>query len=284
MTFARRRPGRFLLATFVLTWAFYGALIWSGHSPYEMPWMLLLIAGGMAPSLVGVVLILLGDRADRRDFWRRAIGLRSISAGWWAFIASIFPLIYVAAVALDLARGGAKPGLDQGRALMTTPALLPLVAFISFLSGPWSEEFGWRGYLLDPLLARFGERRGSILLGLIWGFWHLPLYAMPATWHGQMGFRLEGFWAFMLLNVGLSLLMTRVHRATAGSLPAALFIHFAANFTSQLLAPVSDRVEVIRTLLILAVAIAVWSVRVHVGPKSSGTHRIVPPGLKEIEF
>ena len=82
-------------------------------------------------------------------------------------------------------------------------------------------------------------------------------------------------------------LRARIQTVLAGNFrrknKAALFIHFAANFTSQLLAPVSDRVEVIRTLLILAVAIAVWSVRVHVGPKVSGTHRIVPPGLKEIE-
>ncbi len=260
MTYAKRHPGYFLLAAFVWTWAFYGALIWSGHSAYEMPWMLLLIAGGMAPSLVGVVLIFLGDPADRRAFWRRALSLRSISAGWCAFIALIFPLIYAAGVAVDLALGGAWPGLDQWRALMASPALWPLVTFISFLSGPWSEEFGWRGYLLDPLIARFGEVRGSILLGLIWGFWHLPLYAMPATWHGQMGFRMEGFWAFMLLHVGLSLLMARVHLSTAGSIPAAMFIHFSANFTSQLLAPVSDRVEVIRTLLTLAAGVALWFV------------------------
>lgn len=253
---ARRSPGRFLLATFAWTWAFYGALIWSGHSAYEMPWMLLLIAGGMGPSLVAIVLILLGDPADRQEFGRRARDLRSMSPRWWAFILAIFPLIFAAAIALDLAFGGDSPGRDQWRALMASPALWPLVTFISFLSGPWSEEFGWRGYLLDPWLARFGRLRGSILLGLTWGVWHLPLYVMPATWHGQMGFRLEGFWTFLLLSVGLSILMTRVHTATAGSIPAAMLVHFAANFTSQLIAPVSDRVEVARTLFTLAVAIA----------------------------
>ena len=283
MTVTRRRTTWFLLATFVWTWTCYGALIWSGHSPYEMPWMLWLIAGGMGPSLVGVVLTLLGDPADRQDFWRRARGLSTISAGWWLFILLIFPLVFAAAIAFDLALGGTRPGLDQWRALMTSPALWPLVTFISFLSGPWSEEFGWRGYLLDPLLARFGRVRGSIVLGLIWGVWHLPLYGMPATWHGHMGFRLEGFWTFMLLNIGLSLMMTRVHLATGGSIPAAMFIHFAANFTAQLVAPVSDRVEVARTCLILAVAVVVWYVPGRGGAWAAAAQPIAAQKLERVD-
>lgn len=40
------------------------------------------------------------------------------------------------------------------------------------------EEFGWRGYLQEKLIGKFGLNRGLILLGLIWGYWHLPIGLM----------------------------------------------------------------------------------------------------------
>jgi membrane protease YdiL (CAAX protease family) len=40
------------------------------------------------------------------------------------------------------------------------------------------EEFGWRGYLQGKMLTKYGLRRGLVLLGLLWGYWHLPLVLM----------------------------------------------------------------------------------------------------------
>lgn len=247
----------FFAATFAWTWACYAPLALGGHNPYEMPWMVLLIAGGMGPSLVGVVMMLLTyDRAGRRDFWRRCFSPRRVGGPWWAVIVFLFPIIWAASIALDLAWGGSPPGLKQLTDLLAQPGMWPLAAFISLMSGPWSEEFGWRGFALDPLLRRFGPLRGSLLLGALWGIWHLPLYFMPGTWHAGMGLRLAGFWTFVLMNMGLALVMTWVYLGTGRSILTGLLLHFTANFTGQLVAPVSDRVEVTRSILILAVGFA----------------------------
>jgi membrane protease YdiL (CAAX protease family) len=40
------------------------------------------------------------------------------------------------------------------------------------------EEFGWQGYLNQKLLSRFGLNWGLILLGIIWGYWHMPIILM----------------------------------------------------------------------------------------------------------
>jgi membrane protease YdiL (CAAX protease family) len=247
----------FLAATFLWTWAFYSPIAAGGHSPYEMPWLVFFILGGMGPSLVGVVMILIrSGKEDRRDYWRRCFSVRQISLGWWGVILGIFPLIYSLSVVVDLALGGSTPGMDQLRALLANPLAIPLAAFISFMSGPWSEEFGWRGYALDRVIKPFGILPGSILLGLVWGVWHLPLYFMPATWHGQMGFQLAGFWTFMLHSVGLSLIMTWVYLNNNRSILAGMLMHFTSNFTGQLMAPASNRVEVTSTLLILAAGLS----------------------------
>lgn len=51
--------------------------------------------------------------------------------------------------------------------------LLPnfFLTFISF----FGEEYGWRYYLQPMLQKKFGNRLGVILLGSLWGIWHLPL-------------------------------------------------------------------------------------------------------------
>jgi uncharacterized protein len=235
----------FFVATFVWTWACYAPIAIGHHGPYEMPWTLLLICRGMGPSLVGAAMVLLTfEKERRRDFWRRSFSLRRIRLPWWGVILVTFPLLFAVSIALDLALGG------------TTPATIPLMVFISFLSGPWSEEFGWRGYALGPLLKRLGTIPGSCVLGLVWGVWHLPLYFMAGTWHAQMGFGLGGFWTFLVWSIGLSLLITWVYLHTNRSILAALLLHFTANFTSQLVVPYSDRVDVTRSLL-LAIGLAV---------------------------
>jgi membrane protease YdiL (CAAX protease family) len=69
--------------------------------------------------------------------------------------------------------------LGTGRQGLGTFALnygLTAVAF-SALNGlaAFGEELGWRGYLQDRFVARFGTPLGITLVGLAWGFWHLPL-------------------------------------------------------------------------------------------------------------
>jgi membrane protease YdiL (CAAX protease family) len=246
----------FFLATFIWTWAFYTPIVISSKSPYQMPWMILLILGGAGPSIVGVVMAMLtSEKGKRGEYWRRCFSLKRISGLWWVLIFLIFPLIYIVTILVDRATGAALPGMEQLKGLMANPITWPLAAFISFMSGPWSEEFGWRGYALEPLLKRTGNIRGSIIMGMLWGVWHLPLFFMPATWHGQMGFKLAGFWTFILMSIGLSLIMTWIYQNTNRSILAGMLLHFGSNFTGQLLAPISDRTEVVKSILYFVVGL-----------------------------
>lgn len=241
----------FFAATFIWTWAFYFPIAAGHHNPHEMPWLILLILGGMGPSLIGVILVLLTfDKERRRDYWRRCFSIRRIGLRWWLVIFCLFPLISALAIAIDVGLGGSLPGMEQLKSLIANPLTMPLAVFLSFMSGPWSEEFGWRGYALDPLMKKSGLLAGTVILGVIWGVWHLPLFFMADTWHAEIGFKLTGFWAFILLSIGLSLLMTWVYLNTGRSILSAMMMHFASNFTSQLLAPSSVRYETVYVLLV----------------------------------
>ena len=246
----------FFTATFLWTWACYLPIVLSGASQYQMPWMILLILGGMGPSLVGVALVFITyKREDRRDYFLRCFSIRRIRLAWWLVIILIFPLILIAVVATDRALGGGPPGLTQLESLLASPFTIPLAALRSFMSGPFSEEFGWRGFALEPLIKCLGIFPGTLLLGFLWAVWHLPLYFMADGWHAQMGFGLTGLWTFIVFNMALSLIMTWVYLNSNRSILSAMLLHFAVNFSAQLLSPYSERVELLRVLPMLAIGV-----------------------------
>jgi uncharacterized protein len=246
----------FFLATFAATWATYFTIVINGWDPYTMPGMVFLLIGGSAPSWVGVLMVLFTyDKAKRRDYFRRCISFKQIKLPYWAFIIFVFPLMFMLNISLNVMTGDSLPGMTNLKAFIAQPWIVPLALFMSFLSGPWSEEFGWRGYSLDPLLKRFGILRGSVILGFIWGIWHLPLFLMPQTWHGQMGFKFAGFWTFMIYSIGLAMMMTWVYLKTNRSILSGFMMHLANNFYGNLVLPYSDRVVVMQMVVILALGL-----------------------------
>jgi uncharacterized protein len=93
------------------------------------------------------------------------------------------------------------------------------------------EELGWRGYWLPRLQARFGALFSSILLGAVWGFWHLPLALTPGD------LRSETFFGWSVLGtVATAILFTWVYNHTQGSLFVALLLHTSTNVTGLFLA------------------------------------------------
>jgi uncharacterized protein len=246
----------FFTATIAATYITYFTIVLNGWSPYQVPGVILFLIGGSAPTWVGFLLVFSTyTRDQRRDYFTRLIPSR-IPGRWWLIIVLIFPLIYGIVYAFNLLIGGSLPGMEPLQAYITQPSVLPFVVLIGLGSGPISEEFGWRGFALDPLMRRFGRIPGTMLLGLIWGLWHLGLFFMPQTWHGQLGFAFSGFFTFVLSSIGLALVMTWVHLNTNGSILAAILMHFFSNFTSTALSPHSDQAEVINMVVLIVLGLA----------------------------
>jgi membrane protease YdiL (CAAX protease family) len=258
------RTALFFLLTFLWTWACYFAIILMKLDPYQGAGMVLLILGGCSPTFVGMIMAMATfGKEERISYLHRIIKPGRIKTAWWLFILFVFPVFFAAGIGINMMLGGTLPGMVNAKAILNNPVSFFPLLLLSFMSGPFSEELGWRGYALDKLLDRFGFVRGSLLLGLLWGIWHLPLYLMPQTWHGQMGFGLTGFWMFLLMSVGLSYIMSYVYLKTQRSILSAMMLHLMSNFTAQLMQEVSPRVEVLRSLFIFALgaALAVWLVR-----------------------
>lgn len=75
------------------------------------------------------------------------------------------------------------------------------------LAGPIPEELGWHGYALAGLQVRFSALWASLVLGVIWALWHVPLYFIEGTYQAEeVGWLTQRFWVFMMSIVFESIL------------------------------------------------------------------------------
>ncbi len=169
-----------------------------------------------APAIAALVVVLgYGGRAALGRFLKRLL-LWRLPWVWIAFILVVIPALPFAGAAL---KGGPVgfAGLDNG-----IGPLLGALAFMLVL-GP-IEEFGWRGVALPLLQRHMAPVWAGLLLGLIWGVWHLPAFFAPGTPQSDWGFV-----TFLVGAVSVSVILTAMFNAAHGSLLWAALFHFQLN-------------------------------------------------------
>jgi membrane protease YdiL (CAAX protease family) len=90
-----------------------------------------------------------------------------------------------------------------------------------FLAGAL-EELGWRGFLQPRLQQRFSALRASIVIGIVWGLWHVP---MILTGTGDF----TVFWEYLLNVIALSVILGWLYNNTEGALPVVMIAHASHN-------------------------------------------------------
>ena len=108
---------------------------------------------------------------------REAYGLRWKKGKASVLCILLFLALYFLRIAVACGVGGQISMFAQ---IMVNPqtwiivAMLPLQFLLAYIAF-FGEEYGWRYYLQPILQKKFGLRRGVLLLGVLWGLWHLPL-------------------------------------------------------------------------------------------------------------
>jgi membrane protease YdiL (CAAX protease family) len=86
------------------------------------------------------------------------------------------PILTIAGILGDMILGGTGANLEFASNLLSNPlSLLPFAMFL-LVFGPLPEEMAWRGYALDGLQAKWNAFMASLILGVAWTIWHLPLF------------------------------------------------------------------------------------------------------------
>jgi membrane protease YdiL (CAAX protease family) len=189
-------------------------------------WALALyIIGGFVPSLVAVFLTWKHQgAAGLRQLGRRMI---QFNIGWRWYLAAVAVVIFSVAAQLVMIRlfGQTFP---MPLFLAQLGSVVPLL-----ILGPLSEEIGWRGYALERLQTKWNALVSGLIVGLVWGLWHLPLFFMLGTSQRELAIPFGGFLAGLM---AVSILFTWLHNNTHGSIWTAIFFHWIYTYPAQVLA------------------------------------------------
>jgi len=209
---------------FALTWPI--DLANSGVLPIKFPFLVYLFLG-WGFGIVSVIMtgLTLGQDAvitllKRFLIWR---------VGWKWYLAPFLlaPALIVGGVYLNAALTGVPPDFSTVMAykIFGESAYLPLFILpffmVDFIAN--GEEIGWRGYVLPRLQAKYGALTSTLILGVIWGFWHLPKFL--SHWNTV------SFVWFMVHTMAISVVYTWLYNSTKGSLLLVTLFHAASNAT-----------------------------------------------------
>lgn len=124
----------------------------------------------------------------------------------------------------------------------------------------------WRGLALPLLQRRLAPLWAALLLGVVWGVWHLPAFWLSGT--PQSGW---GFTPFLVGSVCLSVIVTPLFNAARGSILLAVLYHFQANNPLWPDAQAYDTV-----VLVFVAAAVVWLNRHTMFARGAGSTVVIP--------
>ena len=214
----------FFLLTFAVSWA-----AWLGPAAVVDPAASSLLGLGGPVFLLGVfapglVALALTARVEGPDgVWRllARIGRWDVGARYYVFAVGYLMATKLAAAVIHRAATGAWPAFGDA------PIPLMLGAILFSMWAQAGEEVGWRGYALPRLSARMGLGGASLVLGIIWAVWHLPLFYLTGS--GSDG---QSFPIYLLHVTALSVAMAWLYWKTGGSLLLVMVMHASVNNTT----------------------------------------------------
>jgi membrane protease YdiL (CAAX protease family) len=207
---------KFFAITYGVTWACFISV---AAAPIQPPFRsLLVLLGAFAPSMVALLVTARNEGGTGVRVLLRRVVEWQVPARWYVFAAGYMAAIKFAVAVMYRAVMGTWPRFG------TDPWYI--IPFAVIFSTPFQagEEIGWRGYALPWLAARFRLPAASLLLGLIWAFWHLPqFFIREADTYGQ------SFLVFVFQVVALSVAIAWLWTRTGGSLLLPMLLHAAVN-------------------------------------------------------
>jgi membrane protease YdiL (CAAX protease family) len=211
----------------------------------------------LGPSLAGIILNrVTRGKEGNRDYWWRVIDVKRIGVKCGLVILLFVPVLHAISYLVDILLGGGGGTWGQSALeFVANPASIIIFILLTLFLGPL-EEFGWRGYALDRLQERRNALTSSLILGVMWALWHLPLFFFEGTYQNNLGFGSPAFWQFMLGIVPLAFIFTLIFNNTRRSILSAILFHFMINFTGDMFA-LSEQGELIYTILWAVAAVLV---------------------------
>ena len=253
----------YILITFGLAWGILALYIFLQDSMTSLFGRLtgnhpLFFMAVYAPAIAAFIILLYKTGINGLHRFLTRLSLWRTSLPWYSFLILGIPLIFYAGAAI-------KGTLPVKPFPFPTFQSLVTALLLAGIKGP-VEEFGWRGFALPLLQKKMAPVWAALLLGVIWGVWHLPAFMLSGT--QQSGW---SFLPFFLGTISISIIITALFNASKGSILLAAFMHF------QLMNPIWPDAQPYDTWLLTAAAIPIiWFNRSMFFGKENAVVEVIP--------
>ena len=253
----------FLAITFGITWGisvllfmFYDQIIAIfGELSMTNPLFMLLV---YSPGIAGVFLVWRNYGLKGLGSFFRRLSLWRASAWWWLFLVLGIPVLVYAGAAV-------KGSINDPFPFSPWVQVFPAMAIALFI-GP-IEEFGWRGLALPLLQRKFSPFWAGVILGCIWGVWHIPAFLGSGTPQSAWDFG-----PYFIGLVAMSIILTPLFNASRGSLLISALFHF------QMMNPAFPDAQPWDILLfVIAAIVVVWVNRGTMFQRGAGITEVLTP-------
>lgn len=150
---------------------------------------------------------------------------------WWQYLTSVLvPVAIFSVVSLIALMTGLAQFVMPDEAITWGVGGFFIVVLVFEVVVAFGEEYGWRGYLL-PRLMPLGEIRASLMLGIIWSLWHLPVLLAGVLYPGSNRWLLVLLYCFSTTMVTFAYTWLAV--SSRHSVLMASVFHGASNWTGN---------------------------------------------------
>jgi len=248
----RYRPVLFFALAYVFTWIFWIPAI---YLPENISPLLMLI-GLIAPAVVSTVFVMVsGSDALKQDLKNKIFG--SYKVKWlnvlWAVI--VFAIVIVCSILMSLLFGQSLDQFSFTEDFSFTGVGIA-GAFITITVASIIEEVGWKGYCEDSIGNYMNWFWESMIFGVLWSLWHLPLIFIQGTY--QAGLMVNPLFVinFFVSGIPMGFVITWVYLVSDRSILACMIFHFFVNFMQEKIA-MTPETKCVETLVITVVTVII---------------------------
>ena len=247
------RPVLFFVLAYLFTWMFWIPAVFVP----ENIGIILMLIGLIAPAVISTIFVLASDsEALKQDLKNKVFGFYKVK--WQNVILAIivFAAIIVASILLSLLFGQSIEQFAFTEDFSFTGVGIA-GAFITILVASIIEEVGWKGYCEDSIGDYMNWFWESMIFGVLWSLWHLPLLFIPGTY--QAGLMVNPLYVanFFISGVPMGFIITWVYLVSDRSILACMVFHLFVNFMQEKIAMTPETKCVETIVVTVATAIIV---------------------------
>lgn len=226
--------------------------------PMILSYNFYITAGTFVPSIAGFFFsYIFGGKAEVYSLLKSLLKIH-IGVKWLLFIFLVMPLVSAVSCLIFYLSGGTLPQ-------MQFPLwFIPIASvYILIFMGPLGEETGWRGFALKKMLEYLSPLKAAVLLGIIWSFWHLPLFLIKGTTQNALtsfGY-IPAILGYFLYTVMFSVLITLLYVMSNGSVFGSVLLHTAGNLSLGVVPIIFTKSGAVILLLTLCITVATVTYR-----------------------